>query len=76
MALFDFEYDIIDSKGGDTMLEIAGKRYYEVKEVAEKLGTTARTIRARIKAGILEAKKLGRAYIVSEEAITNMLERE
>ena len=49
------------------------KEFLTVKEVAEELHTTERTIRALIKSGSLKAKKVGTKYIVTMEAIREYL---
>lgn len=45
------------------------KEFLTVKEVAEELHTTERTIRELIKSGQLKAKKVGTKYIITIEAV-------
>lgn len=51
------------------MIEINGEKAYTTTETAEILQRKAETIRAYIKAGKLEAEKIGNAYHVRESAI-------
>jgi len=60
--------------GGTIMIEIAGKKYYTVEETAALLQMNERTIRQWIKSGKLKASKPGRAYLISEETIRNLIE--
>lgn len=48
--------------------EIMQKEFLTVREVAEELHTTERTIREIIKNGSLKAKKVGTKYIVTIQA--------
>ncbi len=46
---------------------------YSVKEVAEKLGTTERTLRGYIKGGRLRAQKVAGHYTITEESLRDFL---
>ena len=50
------------------------KKYYSVKEVAEILKCSDRTVRRYIKAGTLEGKQIARMLYVTEISIKNYLE--
>lgn len=43
------------------------QRFYDVKQVSEKLGVRVEAIRRYIKSGRLKAVKVGNKYIVSED---------
>lgn len=45
------------------------KAFYTLQEVAEYLGVSIPTVRRRIKAGQLEAHKMGGQYRISREAL-------
>lgn len=49
-------------------------KVYNVKEVAELLKVTERYVRKIIKDGDLEAKKVARKYIITEEQLKKYLE--
>lgn len=49
------------------------KEFLTVKEVAEELHTTARTIRELIRNNQLKAKKIGVKYIITLEAVKDYL---
>jgi excisionase family DNA binding protein len=55
------------------MLELAGVKLYTVEEVAKMLQIAEATVRKYIKAGKLEANRIGRPYMVSEESLRNLL---
>jgi excisionase family DNA binding protein len=55
------------------MVELSGKKYYTVNETAEILNVSAQTIRRWIREGQLKAARLGRAYMVSEKSISEMI---
>jgi len=50
------------------------KEFLTVRETAEELHTTERTIRALIKNGSLKAKKVGTKYIITIQAIRDYLQ--
>ena len=56
------------------MIKVGNKKYYFSEEVAEMLGVTPHTVWRHIKAGRLGAKKVGKRYIISEDAIISFLE--
>jgi excisionase family DNA binding protein len=47
---------------------------YDLKAVGEKLGISVRGIRELIRRGELRARKVGRAYLVTPEELTRLLE--
>lgn len=49
---------------------------YSVKEVAKITKRSKQTIRAHIKIGLLNAKKPGKNYIVTQENLTKYIENE
>lgn len=49
------------------------KKYYSVAEVASMLGVSRITIFKRIKAGVLRAIKVGRAYTIPREELKIIL---
>lgn len=49
--------------------------YFTTKEIAEKLKTTEATVRRWIRAGNLEAHKVGQAYRVSDQQLRKFLEK-
>jgi excisionase family DNA binding protein len=50
------------------------KTYYTVKDAAETLQMSVRQVREYIKQGRLEASKVGRAYLISEENLRQFVE--
>lgn len=46
---------------------------YSVREVAEKLGTTERTLRGYIRDGKLRAQKIAGSYAITEESLRDFL---
>ncbi len=50
-----------------------GYTFYEVEEVAEKLGVSKKTIYTYIKEGTLRAKKSLRTWWIDEEAVTDLI---
>lgn len=55
------------------MLEIAGTKLYDLKEVCEMFDANIQTVRQWIKSGKLPAKKIGRAYYCSEEDLKKFI---
>jgi len=55
--------------------EIQGKRYYTIPEIATTLKVTAPTVRAWIKQGKLEATRIGRPIVITEESLAKFLNR-
>jgi excisionase family DNA binding protein len=47
---------------------------YTVEQVAGHLGRSPRTVRAWITAGRLAARKVGRSYLITEDALSSMVE--
>jgi len=46
---------------------------YDLKALSKKLGIHRRTLREYIKKGDLQAKRIGRAYYVTEKALISFL---
>lgn len=55
------------------MKTIEGIKVYTVTEAAELLDITPQTVRGYIKNGKLHAQRVGRPYLISEEAIKAFL---
>ena len=51
-------------------------KFYTTKEVAEMFDVTVHSVQRWIRSGHLEANKIGRKYLIKEEYVENMLERE
>ena len=47
---------------------------YDLKDLCKKLKISIRTLRKYIKAGKLKAKKVGRAYYVTEQSLMAFLD--
>ena len=47
---------------------------YNLKDLSKKLKISIRTLRKYIKAGKLKAKKIGRAYYVTEQSLMAFLD--
>lgn len=62
-----------EREASEKMVELSGKKYYTVNETAEILNVSAQTIRRWIREGQLKAARLGRAYMVSEKSISEMI---
>lgn len=56
------------------MVEIAGKKYYKTVEIAKMLEVHVDTVRRWIREGKLKTKKIGRAYLVSENEILKFID--
>jgi excisionase family DNA binding protein len=54
---------------------VNNKSLYSVSEVAEAMGLTNQTVRLYIRSGKLEAERIGRAYLISEEAVLDYVKR-
>ena len=52
----------------------AGKRFYDLKDAEKELKIGRRTLREYIKRGELKARKIGRAYLVTEQALIAFVE--
>jgi len=50
------------------------KSVYDLKDLSRKLKMSVRTLRKYIKSGKLKAKKVGRAYYITETNLTAFLE--
>jgi len=51
------------------MIEIDNIKLYDVQEVAQMLNLTPTTVRKLIKEDKLKAKKIGRPYMIAEDAL-------
>ncbi len=49
---------------------------YDLKDLSKKLTISVRTLREYIKKGELKAKKIGRAYYVTEQSLMAFLDSE
>lgn len=50
------------------------KTYYTVKDAAEALHMSVRQVREYIKQGRIEASKVGRSYLISEDSLADFVE--
>lgn len=50
-------------------------KFYSVKDISKKLGLTPLTVRKYIRNKRLKAKKLGNAYVISEQNFLEFLEQ-
>ena len=48
--------------------------FYDLKDVEKELKIGRRTLREYVKEGRLKAKKVGRAYLVTEKALVDFVE--
>ena len=48
---------------------------YDLKDLAKEVKIGVRTLREHVKRGDLKAKKVGRAYLVTEKALMDFVER-
>jgi len=55
------------------MIEIEGKKYYEIPDVVKTLEITTNSIRRWIREGKLKASKVGRKYIIPVEEVQRVL---
>ena len=46
---------------------------YDLKDLSKKLKISIRTLRKYVKSGELKAKKVGKAYYVTEEILSNVV---
>jgi excisionase family DNA binding protein len=53
--------------------EIEGIKFFTVKETAEALRVTPQTIRAYIKRGQLQGKRIGRPTLITENSLRKFL---
>jgi excisionase family DNA binding protein len=53
-----------------------GISVYDLKDLSKKLKISIRTLREYVKAGRLKAKKIGRAYYVTEQSLMTFLDSE
>ena len=58
-----------------TAIEIGNLKLYTVREVAKKLKLTEVTIRTYIKTGNLQAKRIGKQYLIDETDLIDFLTR-
>ena len=54
--------------------EIEGIKFYTVQETANLLQVTAQTVRAYIKQGRLEATRIGRPLLITENNLKDFLQ--
>jgi excisionase family DNA binding protein len=52
---------------------LAGYKMYNTEELADLLQVTTISVRSYIKRGKLKGQRIGRSYLVSEEALKNFL---
>jgi excisionase family DNA binding protein len=52
-----------------------GTEIYSVKQVAEALGLSTKTIYEAIEAGKLQAKKTGKQFLITREAVREYFDR-
>jgi len=50
-------------------------KFYSVKDISKKLGLSTLTVRKYIRNKRLKAKKLGNAYVISEQNFLDFLEQ-
>jgi excisionase family DNA binding protein len=50
-------------------------KFYSVKDISKKLGLSTLTVRKYIRNKRLKAKKLGNAYVISEQNFLEFLEQ-
>ena len=55
------------------MREVEGVTLYTIQEAAEQLGVTAQTVRRYIKEELLPAKRIGRPYLISGDALRHFV---
>ncbi|MFZ1323451.1 MAG: helix-turn-helix domain-containing protein [Ignavibacteria bacterium] len=55
------------------MIIIQNIKFYNVLEIAKQLGITPMTVRNYIKQGKLKGQRIGRPFLVSEEALKEFL---
>lgn len=55
------------------MTELKGIRLYNIKETAEILGVTTRTMQTYIKNGKIKARKIGRGWKFTENSIKEFI---
>ena len=53
--------------------KIGNLEFYEVGEVAKKLGTTPRTLRVYLREGYLRGQKIAGRWLITAEALANFL---
>ena len=53
-------------------LQIAGKTYYDIDGIAEKIGVGKFTVRGYVRSGTLKAVKVGRRYWIEEKELSNL----
>ncbi len=57
------------------MIEVNGVNYYSLQEGAGVLNVHWTTLNRWLKSGQVEARKLGRSWIISEQAIADFLNK-
>ena len=53
------------------MLEVSGTKLYDIQEIAKTLNIHPQTVRRWIHSGKLPARKLGKAYYISEQELND-----
>jgi len=54
---------------------IEGIKFYSIEDLSKKLGISKNTVRKYIKINRIKAKKLGNAYVISEQNFLEFLEQ-
>ncbi len=55
------------------MIEVNGTTYFQIPDLVQKLGKTARTVRSYCKSGTIQGHKVGREWVVSPDALREYL---
>ena len=58
--------------GDDKMIELDGMKIYNLDEVAKLLHINKATVRAYIKKGMIEARKVGGRWMITDEALKKL----
>lgn len=56
------------------MIELDGVKFYNTREMEEKIKVTVTTIKKYIHSGTLKARKVGRQWYVSENELKRLFE--
>lgn len=52
------------------------RKYISIPDLAKLLGVSRITVYNRVKRGEIEAEKVGRTYVITEETVTSLLSKE